>query len=187
MNTFLKLNALFLMAFLVGCGSANKKEQIIKNSANKIPPPQQAFSNYGSFELKPMKHVSDVATHEKKMVYANRLETQLQNKLTALFTSWEKQGGKKLIIEPKVVGLRIVGGASRFFVGAMAGNSNIDLQLKIIDAQTKQVIAQPLVNRQSNAMAGGWSMGATDKNLVNYIADITEQYFKNNYESTQDY
>jgi hypothetical protein len=30
-------------------------------------------------------------------------------------------------------------------------------------------------------MSGGWSVGSTDKNLLNYIADISYEYLKNNY------
>lgn len=55
----------------------------------------------------------------------------------------------------------------------------MDLELK--DAATGTVIAKPRVSRSSNAMASGWSVGATDRNLPNYMAEIWRQYLSDSY------
>ena len=54
----------------------------------------------------------------------------------------------------------------------------MDLELK--EAATGTVIAKPRIVRNANAMAGAWSVGATDRNLMDYIADIATQYLQDN-------
>ena len=75
----------------------------------------------------------------------------------------------------------MIGGANRFFAGAFAGDSSIDMDLELKEAATGTVIAKPRIVRNANAMAGAWSVGATDRNLMDYIADIATQYLQDNH------
>ncbi len=84
-------------------------------------------------------------------------------------------------MQPHLIKLRIVSGGARFWIGPLGGKSNIDIEFKIIDGSTEDVIAQPRIARRAGAWAGGWSIGKSDRNLQSYIAHITHEYFSSNY------
>ena len=58
------------------------------------------------------------------------------------------------------------------------GESFIDLDLKLTDSATGQVVANPRVRRSASAMGGAFSIGATDRNLLDYITDIAHRYLE---------
>jgi hypothetical protein len=60
----------------------------------------------------------------------------------------------------------------------MAGDSSITMDLELRDAATGVVIAKPSIGRSANAMAGAWSFGATDRNLLDYITNIAMEYLQ---------
>ena len=109
----------------------------------------------------------------------------LRAKLQPLLDQWKAASSSgrtgTLVIAPQLVSLRIVGGGARFWVGPLAGNSSIDLDLSITDQSTAQQVAKPRITRSADAMTGGFSIGKSDQNLLDYIASITYQYLKDNY------
>ena len=110
----------------------------------------------------------------------------VQARMQPLLAQWNAQGansvaaGRTLIVQPRAIKIRMIGGANRFFAGAFAGDSSIDMDLELKEAATGTVIAKPRIVRNANAMAGAWSVGATDRNLMDYIADIATQYLQDN-------
>lgn len=97
---------------------------------------------------------------------------------------WGQSAGatnRSLSIEPELLSLRVVSGGARLWAGAFAGNSSIKLKLTIRDNDSNTVIGSPVIYKESNSMAGAWSGGESDQNLVGYVVDISEQYLKNNY------
>jgi hypothetical protein len=149
----------------------------------RLPAPSVALSSYGKFELKPIQLSDAVQRESNKVLAAQQLDATVRSRLEPLLAEWAAggRGGKTLVIQPRVESIRIIGGANRFFAGALAGDSHIDMDLELKDATTGAVIAKPRVHRSSNAMAGGWSVGATDRNLPNYMAEIWRQYLSDNY------
>jgi hypothetical protein len=75
-----------------------------------------------------------------------------------------------------------VSGGARFWAGAMAGESIVDVDLLLVDSTSGKRVAQARVTRGSGAMVGGWSVGATDRNLLDYIVDICHEYLAQSYE-----
>ena len=82
-----------------------------------------------------------------------------------------------LILQGELTELRIVGGAARFWIGAMAGRSNMTIHVKLIDAATGMVVAQKDIKEDTNPILGEFSMGAADRalpaTLGSLIADFT--------------
>jgi len=117
----------------------------------------------------------EVANDSAKAAVAKDLEARVQARMQPLLAQWNAQGansvaaGRTLIVQPRAIKIRMIGGANRFFAGAFAGDSSIDMDL-----------AKPRIVRNANAMAGAWSVGATDRNLMDYIADIATQYLQDN-------
>lgn len=126
----------------------------------------------------------DVARDAAKVAVGKELDAKLTAAVQGFLADWNAQGatsaaaGRALIIQPRAVNIRLIGGANRFFAGAMAGESTIDMYLDLKDASSGAVVASPRIVRNSGAFAGAWSVGATDRNLLDYIADIAAQYLR---------
>lgn len=74
-----------------------------------------------------------------------------------------------LIVKAELVSLRIVGGGARFWLGAMAGSSDMKFEVTLVDASTGANVGRSVVGADSNAFGGAWSMGATDRSLPGQV------------------
>jgi hypothetical protein len=174
-----------VVAMLAGCASdPGRRERIIKEQSDRLAPPTAPLSSYARFELKPLAMVESVANDEAKAAVAKDLERRMQERMQPVFARWNADAGNgaasasTLIVQPRVTRLRVISGANRAFAGAWAGESSIAMDLELRDAGTGTVVASPSIARSANAVAGAWSFGATDQNLLNYIADIALQYLQ---------
>lgn len=154
--------------------------------AARMPSTAVKLSSYNKFELKDTALSAEVAADERKVAAVNTLDALLKSKINLLLSQWEinatdKGSDKVLVIQPTVQRLRVVSGGARFWVGAMAGDSEIDMDLVLTDGESGKKIGTTRVNRDADAHAGGWSVGSTDKNLDDYIVEIAYQYLVNNY------
>jgi hypothetical protein len=172
------------ITLLAGCASdpGARRESIVKDHSRQLPAPTTSLSSYERFELKPMEMVDSVAKDQAKAAVAKDLGTRLQAVVQPMLTRWNTASGdrpaKTLIVQPRVTQLRVVHGVTRAFAGAMAGDSSITMDLELRDAATGAVIAKPSIARNANAMAGAWSFGATDQNLLDYITNIASEYLQ---------
>ena len=179
------LIALVAIATLTGCASdPGRRERLIKEHSGRLQAPTTPLSSYGKFELKPMQMVAGVANDESKAAVVKDLEQRLQERVQPMFARWNAESGngagasKTIIVQPRVTQLRVVGSATRFFIGAMAGESSITMDLELRDGTTGALVANPGIARSADAFAGGYSVGATDRNLLGYIADSATQYLQ---------
>jgi hypothetical protein len=181
------LTSVVVVAVLAGCASdPGRRSQVVTEESARLAAPTTPLSSYGKFELKPMQMSPEVAGDAAKTAVAKDLEARLQWRVQPLLAQWTTQGAKGpaarriLIVQPRAMKIRMISGGNRAFAGAFAGDSSIDMDLELKDAATGTVIAKPRIARNANAMAGAWSFGATDRNLMDYIADIADQYLRNN-------
>jgi hypothetical protein len=176
-----------LILFAMGCASnPAKMSEVAQQESQRLAKPSRALSSFGRFELNTMQLAEAVTAEEDKIAIARQLEEKLQARLQPLFDEWQAAGSAKahsgtLVIQPKVQQLRVVSGGARFWAGAMAGDSFIDMDMDLIDAESKTSIGKPRIYKSASAMGGGWSVGATDRNLLNYMVEITYQYLVDNY------
>ena len=101
-------------------------------------------------------------------------ESKLFNNVRAV-NSAERESSA-LIIQGELTKLRIVGGGARFWIGAMAGKSEMSVYVKLIDASTGQVISQQQVNENSDPSTGAWSIGATDRALPRTVGSLIADF-----------
>lgn len=177
-----------VILFFTGCAPSYKQNraEIIKQEVSRLTLPSQPLSSYNSFKLEAMVFSEEVTGDNKKVAVANQLEEKLRAKLLPLFEEWgvnkavaESTG--TLLIKPRLHSLKVVSSGARFWIGAMAGDSSIDMNLILVDSKTGNKIASPRIDHSASAMSGGWSVGATDKNLLNYIVEIVYEYLVENY------
>ena len=181
------LICLVLFLSISGCATSNKDHHtdIVNREVSRLILPIKPLSSYSNFKLENMVLNEKIRLKEDKTIVAKDLEVKLRAKLLPLLNEWNSNNSNAksgtLVIKPQLQQLYVVSAGARFWIGAMAGESRIDMDLKIIDAQTGEEIARPRIMITASAMSGGWSVGATDKNLLNYIADISFEYLRNNY------
>ena len=113
------------------------------------------------------------------------LQADLDERLKPLARGMERQGGRDaprtLRIEPMVRYIRYITGGKRFWGGGFAGNSAVMISLKITDAATGDVIAEPDFYQHANALGAAWSFGATDKTMLIRISNMITEYVRANY------
>lgn len=181
----MKIIAFVFCIILSGCAASPQAlESVGKAESARMAPPAKRFSSYADYVIRPMVLSPAVQKEPGKVKAAGELENTLRAKLQPLLDQWKAAASSgqsgKLVIEPNLAALKIVSGGARFWIGPMAGDSSIDLDLVITDQTTGQQVAKPRIMRNADAMTGAWSIGKSDQNLFDYIASIAYQYMKDN-------
>jgi hypothetical protein len=176
----------FVMVILTACAADPEKVQAVADAESaRLERPTRPLSSFSEFELMPMVFSTAIKEEEGKLEEAQEFEQNLNDKLLPLLESWDaasKEGSRgTLSIETELMGLRIISGGARFWAGAFAGDSFIDMDLRLIDAGTGEEIADVRVQRNAGAMGGAWSIGKSDQNLDEYVVTIIYDYLSDNY------
>lgn len=176
--------ALALIA-LAGCAADPAKvEAVADEEAQRLAAPSQKLSTFADFRLDPMTFSTAIQNEGGKMEEGREFEGNLSAKIQPLLDQWnaaDTGGQDTLVIKPELVKLKIVSGGARFWAGAFAGDSFIDMNLRLVAEGADQEIANVRVSRDADAMTGGWSVGKSDQNLDEYIVTIVHEYLESNY------
>jgi len=180
-----------IIVFLAGCSaSPSKLASVAKNESARLGVTARPLSEFSDFELKPMELSAGVAERNEKVKIAKQLEDSLRSRLLTLIEEWKADKASPrtvgtLVIQPKLQSLRIVSGGARFMIGAWSGDSIVDMNLELTDGKTGTIIANPRITQTASAMGGAWSVGSTDRNLLDYIVEIAYQYLVDNYKKQE--
>ncbi len=181
----MRILAVLCLLLIAGCAANPEKvQQVAEAEASRLQAPSTALSNFSNYQLMPMSFDSEIEADKGKMREAKEFEENLRAKILPLLEDWAARstGGEgKLLVEPQLKGLRIVGGGARFWVGALAGDSHIDMDLKLVNDQNGETVGDVRIYRTADSMTGGWSVGKSDQNLDEYVASIVHQYLTDNY------
>jgi hypothetical protein len=93
--------------------------------------------------------------------------------------------GKSVFVDMKVVDMRIAGGQARFWGGALAGNSYMDVLLELREADSEAVVHKKVLSTTNNALAAAWSFGSSDRNLPSDLGTLMGEYIFRIVPSTQ--
>ncbi len=175
-----------VMVLAAGCAyNPEKGEKVGREESARLDPAARPLSTFRHYEVKPMTLADAVREEEDKVVEADKLKEKHQAMLSKLLEEWnsaDKEGRSgTLVIEPHLVHLRIVSGGARFFAGAFAGGSEVEMDLNLVDKDTGESVGKPRISREAGAIAGAWSIGKSDDNLLDYIVEISHQYLLMNY------
>ncbi len=168
-----------LAFFLLGCAT---------NIRKPAGPPQPATKNFSTFETVEMAHVTieppfDKSGANKKA--AKKIDENLFVSMRNVFpglietsttSSTSGSPGETLLIIPVIEEIKFIGGAARFWVGAMAGSSAVLMQVTYKDKATGDILADPEFYDSAGAYSGRWSYGATDNLMLDKIVQQIVTY-----------
>jgi hypothetical protein len=184
-STFPSLLLLFVAATGCAGNTAAKRMQVADRFSDGMAAPSRPLEEFGRFEILPITMEPAVSSDERKAQVADQLDDRLRTRLAPMITKWTRPEGKTLRIQPHVVELRIVSGGSRFWLGAMAGDSHLDMDLILLDGESNEQVGHAIVRQEASGMSGAWSVGGSDRNLLNYITDIIYAYLHKHHSATR--
>lgn len=148
-------------------------------------PPAAPLNTFQRFEIAPVAMGAPFAGQKGNEVARERLQANLDERAQPLLKEWNAmpvgEAPKTLKIEPQIRYIRFITGGKRFFAGALAGGSSIMVKVKLSDAATGEVLAEPDFYQHANAMGAAWSFGATDKTMLIRISNMVTEYLRANY------
>lgn len=158
----------------------------IEAKAVTNPPPSTALQAFDHFELAPFAMGEPYAGQDANEEAKTRLQTNLDERLPPVLAEWNAKAAKNtpprtLKIEPTIRHVKFISGKARFWAGAFAGGTAVLVTVKLSDAATGEVIAEPEFYQHANAMGAAWSYGATDKAMLIRTTDMITDYVKANY------
>jgi hypothetical protein len=158
----------------------------IEAKAVTNPPPAMALQAFDQFELAPFSMGAPYAGQDANEEAKTRLQTNLDERLPPVLTEWNAKPARStpprvLKIEPTIRHVKFISGKARFWAGAFAGGTAVLVTVKMSDAATGEVIAEPEFYQHANAMGAAWSYGATDKAMLIRTTDMITDYVKANY------
>lgn len=163
--------------------SANDVEPPADGALN--PAPAAPFNTYQRFELAPVAMGAPFAGQKGNEVAREKLQANLDERAGPLLKEWNAgaagDDARTLKIVPEIRYLRFITGGKRFFAGAFAGGSSIMVTVRITDAATGAIVAEPDFYQHANAMGAAWSFGATDKTMLIRISNMVTEYLRGNY------
>lgn len=176
---------LALAALLAGlCVVAHAKDEI-KPAGSSNPPPTEVLGGFDRYEVKPAVLVGIYAGQEAN----EKALASFQRNFDERVGAWVAEQNAKpashdpvrtLVIEPRIDKVRFIGGGARFWVGAMAGSSRVLVKMKLTDQATGALVAEPEFYQHAKGMAGAWTFGAADNNMLIRIATLTLDYLQAN-------
>ena len=166
-----------VVAFTAGCVTN------IKPPSDTNPPPSEKYSSFNRFELLPLQAAnSEVANQTAAMAkIEENIQDRLGRRLQPLNQKPISGSVRTLLIKPTVTELKFVSGGKRFFAGALAGSSAVNLNVKFTDKETGKPIANPDFYSKASAMSGAYSLGGNDNAMLVRIANWFAVYFLRNY------
>jgi len=155
-----------------------------KNATN--PAPTAALDQFDRFEISPFAMDAPYAGQAANEAARERLQANLDLRAQPLLAQWnavapKHQPSRTLKIEPTIRHIKFISGAVRFWAGAFAGGTAALVTVKISDAATGEVIAEPEFYQHANKRGAAWSFGATDKAMLIRVTSMITDYLQKNY------
>jgi hypothetical protein len=179
-----KLSILTLIVSLVGCAT-QVTEQPTETKRASVKAGDFKKIILVASEIAPIyaEHGANIkAVNKIDEILATRITGSLDNVTVIKAEQLEEstisasQKGDILIIKPYVKQIKFIGGAARFWAGAMAGSSVVILDVILKDAATGEVIGKTGSYRRAGAYADPFGIGSNRmledaaQDIINYIS-----------------
>lgn len=98
------------------------------------------------------------------------------------FESIEPAGSGKtyaagtLVLQAEIIQLHMPSAAARFFVGPLAGRTNMDIKVKLIDAATGKLEREQIIRSANSIWLSAFTLGARDENFAKETGAVIAGY-----------
>lgn len=76
------------------------------------------------------------------------------------------------VVEGQLLDIRIVSTSARVWGGSMAGRSHMKMKVRMVDAESGEVLAEQELMGAPNSMGSTWTFGSSDRNLPASMGDL---------------
>jgi hypothetical protein len=149
------------------------------------PPPSLPLKRFDRFEIAPLGMDAPYAGQRGNELARERLQANLDLRVPPILKAWNESASsayapRTLKIEPVVRHIRYISGGKRLLGGVLAGGSAILVTVKMTDAASGEVIAEPEFYQHANAWGAAYSFGGTDKAMNIRISEMVATYLTDN-------
>ncbi|MGR9072053.1 MAG: hypothetical protein ACU833_03195 [Gammaproteobacteria bacterium] len=175
----------FALNLLGGCATTGIGPQDARNSVST-----EKLSTYDPVFMKHASLAPAYRDSSANLAALKKIDENLFKEMHALFPNLAEYpsdasiavtAGNALIIEPYVEKIKFIGGAARFWAGALAGSSAVILKMTYRDQATGKVLCDPSFFQRASAMGGAWTFGAHDNSMLFRIAQVAADHARENY------
>jgi len=175
-----RIISLFSLIFMSLCLLLSGCATNLSKPAHAPAPAKTRLGEYKAVEMKAVTLSDAFASASANQKATRKIDELLFSNVSMVFPNLKRieaeqefsnSDSQTLQITPLIKEIKFVGGAARFWAGAMAGSSAVLMQVTLRDSSTGEIIADPEFYRAANAYAGGWTIGATDNQM---LEDITK-------------
>lgn len=151
------------------------------------PPPVQKLGGYAKYELRPITLAPELAEKKNSDKVLATVQEHIDRTVAPIVDQWNAGAGtspestETLVIEPRITALHKPSGATRFFAGALAGDGRIVVKVRIAEAGSSKLIAEPEFYRRAAAMAGAWTVGGHDNAMLGRVVGLIADYLNANH------
>lgn len=159
---------------------ASQEAKIVLGDLDEIQAPTVLKGKYDNIIIRNFKSsaqiqsdypncVNDCKTHILNRLQNKKLYKNVTDGRTTL-------PGKSAIVDLEIVDMRITSGAARFWGGAFAGSSFMDVLLQVRDGESEKIVYQQLLNTSNNAFAAAYAGGSSDLSLPADFGTLIGEY-----------
>jgi hypothetical protein len=170
---------LTLLFLIIACGGQQTKSDNQAAAQQPDPPLAKSYRNIivGEISSTPeIKKDYPEALNECKASLMSALLMQNKFKSVTPARKGTKYPSASLLVKTSVSDIHIVHGAARFWAGAFAGSSYMNLKLKLTDGATGKVVREKEITSANNAWAAAWVGGSSDHTLPADMGKIVAGY-----------
>ena len=162
-----------------------KDKDEIKPAGKTNAPPAELLSGFDRYELKPAVLTGVYAGQEINETALASFQRNFDERVGAWVAEQNAKPAshdpvRTLVIEPRIEKIRFISGGARVWAGAFAGSSRVLVKLRLVDQATGAVVAEPEFYQHAKAMAGAWTFGVADNNMLIRTASMSLDYLKAN-------
>ena len=184
-----KCLAVVMLSTLCTLAFAKDKDEI-RPAGKTNPAPGELLSGFDRYELKPAVLTGVYAGQEINETALASFQRNFDERVGAWVAEQNARPARHdpvrtLVIEPRIDKIRFISGGKRFWAGAFAGSSQLLVKLKLTDAATGAVVAEPEFYQHAKGMAGAWTFGAADNTMLVRTASLARDYLQGNHAAAQ--
>ena len=173
-----------------GCASHRHPSETAHTSVSGCPTPSRIRLNeFKAAQIKGVQYANGRHLSDFEDQVTRDLNENIYYHLTRLLDPMETvpcgaefrpASRRTLLIEPRILDMRVVDPVERFWFTWAAGDSVIRLQLVIRDGSTSEIIAQPVFERRAPLFFASDDSGQSDRELPDLLAEDVSRYVRAN-------